>query len=223
MKKEDIIRLEFKLGEQSETSQKVVKQLMEENASLKKDVEDVLKLKDKEKIREVMVDDAEKKKMLKDINDLIVEIDNHRLENLDKEKKLDKINQENHDLHEEMKHLDEVQKSTNYESRNVLEDDRSDVKSLEEELSASEYSSDSSDCYECKECGANFMSKDYLKKHMKVHVKDFTQRMLEVENKRLSQNAMLTKSLLNLKEQEIFKKGVFRRSPHLSPTHHNHP
>ena len=49
IKNEDIVRLESKLGEQSETSQKVVKQLMEENASLKKDVENVLKLKDKEK------------------------------------------------------------------------------------------------------------------------------------------------------------------------------
>ena len=180
LKNEDIIRLEFALEKQKETFQKKVKQMVEENSILERELESALKdMKENETKAPMTVVEEEKGKMLKDINELVVDIDTLRLENNDKEVMLKEMSQENRVLHEEIKRLEELNENILNEKQDSLESESSEVQSLEDELSRSEKSFIYSGCFECKVCEANFTSREILKLHMKSHIKEMSIKMLE--------------------------------------------
>ena len=208
LKNEDIVRLEFKIKKQNETSQKLVRSLIEEKSNLEKDI-DAATAKAKEislmRVEETFVNE-EKRKMMEDINNLILDIDKLRQENANKDALVQQISQENCVLHGTVKHLEETNESIRFEKKNEVEENISDVKSLEDELTETDNSFSSSDCVECKECGANFICRNYLKKHMQCHVSEMRIKLIESENKMLNEQNHLTISLIKLKQKETKSK-----------------
>ena len=197
LKNEDILNMEIISNEQKDISMKFVKDLEEENKSLKKHLEAVqeefAKMSSEMKIK-FAKEETKEGQLMAEIKYLEEEISILHQNNVEKEILLKNFEEEKKTLDEEIHTL----KSKG----EVHKPDDNTAKSLEEELNLCGETK-LLKSFQCNYCNLQFLQKTPLKKHVRnVHVLGAKMELLNLEKKVLDQSVEFTTSIHKLMKLE---------------------